>query len=144
VGKTARRPSPHSPLTEALRLQERLSRLLERALEASVGTPRSAAAAPFPAVDLIETPAAFVLSADLPGLVPASLELAIAPRVLALSGRLRGTLARPRAFRRRIALPAEVEPGSARGSLRHGVLRLRVPKRLRLVAKAPRRGTGRT
>jgi HSP20 family protein len=135
----ARRPA-RSPLAEALELQERLNRLLERALDGSAPNARRSAPA-LPAVDLLETPRSFVLTADLPGIVPASLEIALGPLALSFGGRLREGGGRPRRFRRRIALPTEIDPELSRGSLRCGVLRLRLAKkrRLALVPRAARR-----
>jgi HSP20 family molecular chaperone IbpA len=141
VGKPAQRRSPRSALAEALRLQVRLNRALERSLEGPADAPSPARPTRAPAIDLIETPHAFVLRADVPGLVPSSLDIAIAPRAVALAGRLAGG-GRPRPFRRRVLLPAEIDPASGRGSLRRGVLSLRLAKlrRLSLVAKPARRG----
>jgi len=91
-----------------------------------------------PAVDLIETPEEITLWADLPGVDPASVDLAVTGRVLTLrgdkppaeSGEVRGhTLERlfgP--FHRQIALPCEVDIDGIQAEARDGVLKVRLPK----------------
>ena len=91
-----------------------------------------------PAIDLDETPRELVLSVDLPGVDPSSVDLSLTGSVLTLRGerpedgpaeaesRLRE---RPNgAFLRHVTLPEHVEFEGVQAECKHGVLTVRLPK----------------
>ena len=93
-----------------------------------------------PAVDLIDRPGEVVVRADLPGLDRDAVQLTLEPRMLHLRG-VREADATPGdsyhcverwvgPFARTIRLPAGVNPDQATVTLQHGVLEVRLPKRL--------------
>lgn len=102
-----------------------------------------------PAVDIDEYADRFVLTADVPGVDPASIEVTLENGVLTLSGtreqstqkdgvesrrveRLSGR------FFRRFSLPDTVDADTVQANGRHGVLEITIPKR---AASQPRRIT---
>ena len=113
--------------------------------DASVGATADYA----PAVDIAEYADKFVLSADIPGVDPASVEVTLEAGVLTLSGtrekaveatgierrRIERTLGK---FYRRFALPDTVDGESVSATGKHGVLEITIPKR---AAVQPRRIT---
>lgn len=123
---------------------------LSRGLEAERSDASSAATADWaPAVDIAEYADKFVLSADVPGVDPASVEITLENGVLSLSGtrekpaevagvesrRIERSLGR---FYRRFALPDTVDGESVSATGKHGVLEIVIPKR---PAAQPRRIT---
>lgn len=100
-----------------------------------------------PAVDIAEYADKFVLSADIPGVDPASVEITLEKGVLTLSGsreklieakgvESRRTERQLGKFHRRFALPDTVDGESVSASGKHGVLEISIPKR---PASQPRR-----
>jgi HSP20 family protein len=89
-----------------------------------------------PAVDLVETPEALTLWADLPGVDPTSVDLSVTGQVLTLRGERpiategRGhSLERASGpFHRQVHLPCEVNVESIEAEARDGVLVVRLPK----------------
>jgi HSP20 family protein len=92
-----------------------------------------------PPVDLVETPEAFVLTADLPGVDPSTIDLSITGNVLTLRGikpaegtdgngpnTLRERQFGP--FHRQIVLNGDVNFDAAQAEARNGVLKIRIPK----------------
>ncbi len=86
-----------------------------------------------PEADVEETPGGFVVTVALPGVDKADIRLEATEEGLVVSGRLRKDerapspcrLERPRGeFLRRVRLPAEIKPASAKASYRNGVLRV--------------------
>lgn len=126
-------------------LQHELNRLLEDYLQPE----RFAASEPpptdldpmawSPAVDVYETPEEILVLAELPGVDPASIDLAVNGNVLTLRGvkepgdvpesvpHLRER--RFGAFHRQLGLPAEVDSDKAQAQSTSGVLKIRLPKR---------------
>lgn len=119
-----------------------------RAIDASAQDASSGATADWtPPVDIAEYADRFVLSADIPGVDPASVEVTLERGVLILSGgrekavepngverrRTERTYGR---FFRRFALPDTVDGESVSASGKHGVLEIVIPKR---PASQPRR-----
>ncbi len=113
--------------------------------DASVGATADYA----PAVDIAEYADKFVLSADLPGVDPANVEITLENGVLTLSGarekaveaagvETRRTERLLGKFYRRFALPDTVDSESVSASGKHGVLEITIPKR---AAVQPRRIT---
>lgn len=125
-------------LDELARLRDRVHSAVEEALlgsrysEEAVLTPGSWA----PAVDVVETEGAFVLSAELPGVAREDVDLSAEGRRLELSGRR--PLPSDRAFsqmersygpfRRVFELPSAVDAEAVSAELAHGVLTITVPK----------------
>jgi HSP20 family protein len=93
-----------------------------------------------PPINLYETRDAWVLTAELPGVRPESLEVSVTESRVTLRGERRveypkdpGTSLhrRERAsgiFRRSVELPAGIDADHAEAACRHGVLVLRIPK----------------
>jgi|GEM_PF-97660 len=91
-----------------------------------------------PDIDLVETPDAFVLTAEVPGVEPSSIDLSVTGNVLTLrgvkpadeeatsSGVLRERRFGP--FHRQVALSGEVNFENVQAEARNGVLRIRLPK----------------
>ncbi|MFO0951689.1 MAG: Hsp20/alpha crystallin family protein [Isosphaeraceae bacterium] len=91
-----------------------------------------------PAIDLIETPDAYVLLAEVPGVDPSSIELSVTGNVLTLRGikpvdpdeppgLIRERSAGP--FHRQVVLSTEVDFDATQAEARHGLLRIHLPKR---------------
>ena len=90
-----------------------------------------------PAIDLVETPDSFVLSVEVPGVDPATIDLSVTGNVLTIrgvkpaedpeaTGSLRERQFGP--FHRQVALSGEVNFDGVRADARNGVLRIRLPK----------------
>lgn len=106
------------------------------AQDASIGATADYA----PAVDIAEYTDKFVLSADLPGVDPAAVEITLENGVLTLSGsrektvEAKGVEARRSErvlgkFYRRFALPDTVDGDAVSATGKHGVLEITIPKR---------------
>jgi len=93
-----------------------------------------------PSVDVYETPDEMIVVAELPGVDPASIDLAVTGNVLSLRGvKETGDLPEPLlqvrerrfgAFYRQLTLPHEVDFDKAQAEANHGVLKIRLPKRI--------------
>ncbi|MFO0907130.1 MAG: Hsp20/alpha crystallin family protein [Isosphaeraceae bacterium] len=92
-----------------------------------------------PPIDLVETPDAFILSAEVPGVDPATIDLSVTGNVLTLRGTkpageneplggLRERTFGP--FHRQVVLNGEVDFDAVQAEARNGVLQIRVPKRI--------------
>jgi HSP20 family protein len=121
-----------------------------RALDSNSQDASSGATADWaPSVDIAEYADKFVLSADIPGVDPASVEVTLENGVLTLAGtrekavepagveRRRVERATGRFFRR-FALPDTIDGEAVSASGKHGVLEIVIPKR---PASQPRRIT---
>ncbi len=92
-----------------------------------------------PAVDIQETPEAFVLTADIPGIDPKEVEITVSKGVLTLKGERAApsaeessVLRRERAagrFERGFSLPDEIDEDRVAASGRNGVLEVVLPKK---------------
>lgn len=113
--------------------------------DASVGATADYA----PAVDIAEHTDRFVLTADLPGVDPATVEITLENGVLTLSGSREKTVETKEVesrrierltgkFFRRFALPDSVDGEAVTAAGKHGVLEITIPKR---AAAQPRRIT---
>lgn len=100
-----------------------------------------------PAVDIAEGTDKFVLTADIPGVDPATVEITLENGVLTLAGSREKTIEAQGTERRRIerstgkffrrfALPDSVNGDAVSASGKHGVLEIVIPKR---AAAQPRR-----
>lgn len=92
-----------------------------------------------PVIDLVETPEAYLLNAEVPGVDPGSIDLSLTGNTLTLRGQKpsedgqepTGAFMERRfgPFHRQVTLPGEVDFEATRAEARHGVLRIRLPKR---------------
>jgi HSP20 family protein len=125
------------PLGDLLRLQERLSELLQASL--APGRPESVPldAAWIPASDAWETADGFVVQIDVPGVDERDLRVEVQGERLVVSGRRRAAARSASfhrmerssgAFCRNFALPERVDGAQVRTTLRDGMLRLELPK----------------
>jgi HSP20 family protein len=92
-----------------------------------------------PKVDLRETEAELILSAELPGIDPENLDISLSEKRLVLRGQsergqemkeegYRLMERRYGAFQRSIDLPAEIKPANARADYHDGILEVTMPK----------------
>jgi HSP20 family molecular chaperone IbpA len=91
-----------------------------------------------PALDLYETPEAFLVEIDLPGVPPEDVTLVAGERTLTLSGRRSALIPgqatcrrgeRPHGlFRRVLELPGPVDPAAAQARYFHGTCHVRLPR----------------
>jgi HSP20 family protein len=112
---------------------------LSRRLFGGVETRRVPTTAALP-LDIREEPERFVVEADVPGLLPADLEIVVAPERLTIKGARKGAtdakdakaLHRERgsySFERTLALPRGLDLEAVAAKLDNGVLTLTLPKR---------------
>ncbi len=92
-----------------------------------------------PAIDLVETADAYVVTADVPGVDPSTIDLSVTGNVLTLrgvkpdehgaeaSGPLRERAFGP--FHRQVVLSGAVDFEAAQADARNGVLKVKLPKR---------------
>ena len=120
-----------NPWREMERLHQDVSRLLSRE-----GTPYAAA---FPAVNIWVSDQDVIVTAEVPGIDPASLDITVAENVLKLSGSRKPEELKPdevshrreRAsgeFTRSFRLPYAVDSGKVEASCDKGVLTVRLPR----------------
>jgi HSP20 family protein len=92
-----------------------------------------------PLIDVYDTPEEIVVVAEIPGVNPAAVDLAVTGNVLTLRG-VKATTDLPEpavvlrerrvgSFNRQLTLPDEVDFDKAQADVNHGVLRVRLPKR---------------
>ena len=92
-----------------------------------------------PAMDLVETPDQFVLTADLPGLTEEDVKIEVENRVLSISGERKSVSEDEKAgyrrverahglFRRSLTLPEGVDGEAITASFDKGVLEIAIPK----------------
>jgi len=127
-------------LEELARIQERINSLFEQALlpadyeDPDGGLPGTWA----PSVDVIETDGAYLLFAELPGVLREDVQLQVRDRRLELSGRRqplgenRHFLRMERSygpFRRTFDLGAPVDAEGISAAFEQGILRVEIPKR---------------
>ena len=107
---------------------------------------RNALAKHLPHFDLTESPTAYTLHADLPGVTEENLDVTVHEGVLTVSGKREETtseegtnfLVRERRygeFSRRLALPKDANPESVEARLANGVLLISIPKKEELKAR---------
>lgn len=129
-------------LSELERIQRQVDRLFERVLG---GGDFSAAALSGdgswqPAIDVVETPEAFLVYAELPGVRREDIHLEVRGRQLELSGRrdrVEGEATFRRleraygSFRRNVLLGGDVDADAVTATFRQGVLEITLPRRRR-------------
>jgi HSP20 family protein len=127
-------------LEELARIQERINRLFDQAMLASDYEEREGGLPGtwVPSVDVVETPGAFLLFAELPGVRREDLQLQVQQGRLELSGRRQPYPENPNflrmershgPFRRVFELGAPVDEAGITAVFNQGVLRVEVPKR---------------
>ena len=106
-----------------------------------------------PAMDLVESGDHYVLSADLPGLSEADVNIEVKDRVLTISGERKssqettdkGYRRVERAFgsfKRSLTLPEGVDPEAVTATFENGVLEVRIPKPVQATPHKIAVGTG--
>jgi HSP20 family protein len=95
-----------------------------------------------PAVDIYETPEAFVLLADMPGVAPESVEVLTERETLVVRGRAERQMSEADyqefdlgEYRRAFLITEDLDVGAITAKLRDGVLRVEIPKSDRLKPK---------
>jgi HSP20 family protein len=128
-----------NPLHDLMLLQDRMNRLFEDATqrrardEADSGNEIETAEW-YPAADVYEDEANYVIEVDLPGIDRSALEINIDDNRLAIKGKRQvevpsGRAERPSGrFLRKFSVPASIEQQSIQAEYRNGVLEVRLPK----------------
>jgi HSP20 family protein len=127
------------PLRDLLSLQERMNRLFEESFAGRLEEPAVVGSATWtPLADAYETPEAFVVLLELPGIDENDVEVLVDGDTLTVKGQRRALGQRPDRFHRMershgpflrsFQLSEEVDPDRVSAQLREGVLRLELPK----------------
>lgn len=108
------------------------------------GVEEAIALAPIPpSTDVFETDSSFVLTADMPGVDPATLEVSLEDGVLKVKGEapafeLEGfESSAPRRYARTFRIRDEIDEASIEAGFQHGVLRLTLPKAQKVLRTIP-------
>ena len=129
-----------NPLHDLVSLQDRMNRLFEdasqrRASEADVSDEVEGADW-YPAADVSENEAEFIVAVDLPGIDRAALDISVDDNRLSIRGTRAGLDATkhrgecPRGkFLRTFSVPASVDQNDIRADYKDGVLQVHLPKR---------------
>jgi len=138
-------PSTGFPILDDV--ENRMSRFIERALNAPLATALPETIGWLPAMDIVEMPKEYMLTAELPGLDEKSVDVSIADGVLTISGekteerkeeedrkvylyeRLYGS------FQRSFSLPTGVDGAKIAADFSKGVLKVHIPKSGDTIAK---------
>jgi HSP20 family protein len=126
-------------------LQNELNRLLEEYLQGGRGRSKETPPTDLdptawnPSIDVYDAPDEIVVVAEIPGVDPSKVDLAVTGNVLTLRGvKEAADLPEPAivlrerrlgGFNRQLTLPNEVDFDKARAEVNHGVLKVRLPKR---------------
>ena len=133
-------PRPRDPLHELLDLQERMNRLFDETLTRErLDEPSLVQGAWVPLADVVETPEAYAVEVELPGLGRADVVVQAQGDELVVRGERRPDLgSRPDSFHRLerrygpfargFHFSEEVDPDAITASFEDGLLRLTVPK----------------
>ena len=141
------RTTIYEPFSTIRRLQEEMNRAIGGGVVDPDDNSSSAVSHWVPAVDVHEEPERYVISADVPGVDPETIEVTMESGVLTISGERRSERSEDRAggarrvervygnFYRRFALPdtADAEQVGARSV--HGVLEVTIPKKVQTQPK---------
>lgn len=128
------------PRRELNRLTNEMDRLLGELTGRTSGQESVVTAGWAPAVDIRETKNAIEITAELPGMDPADIEVTVENGVLSIRGQRTFEKSTEDAtyhrmergygmFERRFSLPRSVDAGHIDAKFRHGLLTLTVPKR---------------
>ena len=133
-------PAPRDPLQELLDLQDRMNRLFDETLTRErLDEPSLLQGAWVPLADVVDTPEAYVVEVELPGLGKDDVVVQAQGDELVVRGERRPDLAsRPESFHRlerrygpfarTFRFSEEVDPDSITASFEDGLLRLTIPK----------------
>jgi HSP20 family protein len=126
------------PFQDAMSLREAMNRLFEESLVPSVPATRSGQSFT-PALDLSETPDAYVVEVAVPGMQAEDLKLTFENGVLTIAGEVKAETEQKERnyhrverrfgrFSRSITFPTTVKGDAIAAKLEHGVLNLTLPK----------------
>jgi HSP20 family protein len=127
------------PLRELTSLQNEMNRLFSTAFDAPSNGNGSTLRRWMPAMDLVETDDHFVLTADLPGMTEADVNIEVDDRVLTVSGERKANHEASQdgyhrverafgSFSRSLTLPKGVNAEAVEANFENGVLEIRIPK----------------
>jgi HSP20 family protein len=128
------------PVRELTSLQQEMNRLFSTFFDMPTGFNEGTVSRRWiPAMDLVETDDQYVLTADLPGLTEADINLEFEGGVLTLSGERKSEQTERRegfyrleratgSFSRSLTLPEGVDPDEVKATFDKGVLEVRIPK----------------
>jgi HSP20 family protein len=138
----AAEPNGDEKMTSLIRYYDPLDRVFDRAFGAVVGNGNAGAVERSIALDVVETPEAYIVKAELPGIAKDKIEVNVEDRNVTIGAEFSQeidadgkTLWRERSFgklSRAIRLPEPVDANGAQAKHVDGVLQLTLPK----VAKA--------
>jgi HSP20 family protein len=135
------------PFDEIMSMRESMDRLFEDFFSRR---PRTAGPLVWqPAVEIAETDNEIIVKAELPGIDPKNVEVAVTGEGLMIKGEAKAEVEdRKRSFYRRelrygmfqraVALPTEVKSEETKATFRHGILEVRVPKAERVKPRTVR------
>lgn len=135
------RTTLHEPFTTIRRLQDEMNRAFGGAAVNSDDNSTSAVSHWVPAVDIHEEPERYVISADVPGVDPSSIDITLEQGVLTINGERRSARSEERAagarrveriygnFYRRFALPDSADAAQVEARSVNGVLEVTIPKK---------------
>ncbi|MBX9607822.1 MAG: Hsp20/alpha crystallin family protein [Gammaproteobacteria bacterium] len=139
------RTTIYEPFSTIRRLQEEMNRAFGGG--ASEDTSTSVVSHWVPAVDIHEEQDRYVISADVPGVDPTSIDVTMENGVLTISGERKSERSEERgngarrvervygSFYRRFALPDTVDAEHVEARSQHGVLEVTIPKKAQLQPK---------
>jgi len=127
------------PLRELTSLQNEMNRLFSSAFDTPSNSNGSTLRRWMPAMDLVETEDHFVLTADLPGMTEADVNIEVDDRVLTVSGERKAKHEAAKdgyhrverafgSFSRSLTLPKGVNAEAVAAGFENGVLEIRIPK----------------
>lgn len=125
------------PFQDAVSLREAMNQLFEGSFVRDLPTSRNNSFTP--AIDLSETPEAFLVEASVPGLKAEDIQVSIEDNVLTISGELHQKEEQKErnyhrierrygSFKRSIALPNSVQADKIEAALENGILHLNILK----------------
>jgi len=135
IVRWTRRPSATGPFAELERLQGELNRLFQAVFRPEVAR---RPAGVFPPVNISEDADNVYVRAELPGVSPQDVDVAVASETLSLSGRRSTEQPEKVSYHRReresgefqriISLPIRINPDNVRATARDGILLVTLPK----------------
>jgi HSP20 family protein len=122
-----------------LDLHREMNRLFDDVFRGSSSQGGSSSLASMPRLDMHESDNELCVTADLPGVTPADVDLQIDRDVLTISGERKGENEQKQQnyhlmersygrFQRQVQLPFAPDPGQVRANFEHGVLTVRIPR----------------
>ena len=128
-----------TPMSDFVSLRDAMDRLFEDSFIRPTAYSGIAAGQIAVPVDLWETPDAYHLRADVPGITPDALDINVTADTLSMTGEVKGQSdvasegwlrqeRRVGKFQRAFTLPVQIDPDKVQASFEHGVLELVLPK----------------